>query len=205
MVSHEALIDIRKAQERRVRAYAEWEKAFKSAIGSKSSPADFQAVAAVVTEELGSVTTALRHVQQTRTEAVGQGCAESRYVEALQAAEKQRYEATVELQRLLAVHANARVLHDPGCCVIALCSSEQVLVGVSHSGVEASSDDEAEEQGAEHDHQHGHGHGHEGCATQKGNGCRDLAARRSDLLAVITRATGDARDVMEDIQCELSG
>jgi hypothetical protein len=202
---------LRSAQERRSKAYAEWDKVFKRAVGGVTSPEDFGAVAGVVTTELGAVSTALRSLQSSLLEQGDpQASTISAVVERLQAAEKVRYEATVDLQRNLAVHVNQLVIHDREC--IATQFNAGLRTGVGSSGFDASdSDDETDEAHAHHGgsgpHRGGcnHRHDDELSGTRQSNGCASLSEKVRGLQSRLSQATEDVCDIVAEIQCELSG
>uniref|UniRef100_A0A7S1KWY9 Uncharacterized protein n=1 Tax=Neobodo designis TaxID=312471 RepID=A0A7S1KWY9_NEODS len=191
---------LRAAQERRARAYVQWNAAFTSAIAAKSSPADFQAVAAVVMQELGAVSSEVRAVQ-----ALAGATAEVRaVVDSLQDAEKTRYEATVEVQRLLAVHTNSGVTHDPTCVALRTAPAGALRTGVGSSGLDASSSDDENEHACAHTHSHEHCESGPGVGCRKSNGCAKLAEDVELLRAQIREASAAVVDVVDEIQCHIS-
>ena len=195
----ELWLRLRAAQERRARAYSQWATAFASAIAAKSSPTDFQAVAAIVMQELGAVSAEARTVQEHKD-----ADAELKaVVDRLQNGERSRYEATVEVQRLLAVHTNSETVHDPDCVALRTAPSGALRTGVGSSGMDASSSDDEDECTQPH-HNHKHCESGAGVGSRATNGCAQLRAEIDKLRQVVRSATADVCDAMDEVQCVIS-
>jgi len=192
---------LKESQARRARAYVQWNGAFTSAIAAQSSPADFQAVAGVVMQELGAVSEEIRALQAE----AGAPPALKDVVDRLQDCERRRYESTVEVQRLLAVHTNNGVVHDSECIALRSAPAGALRVGVGSSGLDASDSDEDEEASGHQVHSHAECGGGLGVGTRASNGCRELANKVEDMRRVVSAATQDVVEIMEDVQCEISG
>lgn len=209
---------IRATQERRAKAYTEWALAFARAIAAdaENSAADFQATAGVVTTELSAVSKELRELQvQCAENAAGDAALTLAHglVDRLQAGERQRYEATVELQRLTAVHSRSPVAHDPGCAITrALRGSTgaAIVFGTGSAGLDASSsDDEGGDDvasAADENKPHRCHHGPDGRAgSRRGDGCSGYSSDYSRMQRAVEDATEAINEVLMELQCELSG
>ena len=212
------LRDIAAAQERRAKAFGQWGAAFRSVLAARSSVADFQAVADVVTQELGAVTTEMRRLQQVAKDAApgsGPAAFAVAYVDRLQNQERRRYEATVETQRCLARHANSVHSHDATCPVLTYLPAEVARVRPAEPAMAVSSDDDddaKEGDDAAEGHQHGHCCHHgarqrpdaaddDGVDVDNCQSIRSLVETQSNELR---EATAEVNDLCEELQCELS-
>ena len=191
MSCREELSQLRALQVRRGRAYTAWGRAFKGAL-SRGGNATYGDAAATITAEFAAVSTAARALQAVSRERLAATpppdaatAAALRFVvgqvEAGQAAERQKYEATVARQRLLAAHARRPVLHDAACEVLLLCPGIDIRSARGTGGLDDSESDDDE-----------------------GNGCAAFAAELAGIAADIAAATAAAGELAEELQATWS-